>query len=136
VAQAVSVGSDVSSSELEAGFASFVAAARRLEVRYRELTERATAIDLELRAKNEALAATLAERESLLASLPVGVIAFRADGGVSWRNELAHALCAEQLVGAAAWPEGEREVAGRRLRVRRAAMAAGATLLLVEDRSQ
>jgi signal transduction histidine kinase len=122
--------------QLELLLPTFAAAAARLEASYGELQARAAAIDLELRAKNEALAAALGERDRLLAALPLGAIAFAGDGQVVFSNATAaRLLAALPPAEVATWAEGERVVHGRTLQVRRAEMDGGGVLVLLEDRT-
>jgi signal transduction histidine kinase len=128
--------------ELEAGFREFVAAAARLEESHAALAARAERIERELAASNARLEAALAEREALLAALPVGVLVVPATEG---RPQAANAE-GERLVGGVPAAEidellqgvGSRDAvcAGRPLRVREAAMRDGARLLVVEDTSR
>jgi signal transduction histidine kinase len=136
VNEAVGAVVDQAPAELRDALASFSVAARRLEVRYAELKERAAAIDLELHQSNAALQGALAERERLLAALPLGVVAFDARGRIVWRNELSARLLGDAGGEVAQWPDGERDVGDRVLSVRRASMADGGVLVLLEDRSQ
>ncbi|MEZ5966903.1 MAG: ATP-binding protein [Planctomycetota bacterium] len=127
---------DLQPEELAQALVSFGDAARRLESSYAELQARAAAIDLELRHSNAALAATLAERDRLLAALPLGVLAFSTSGELVWSNDAAHRLLAGTDLGVAhAWPLGERDVGGARVQVRRAPMDGGGVLVLLEDRT-
>lgn len=139
MAQSLSAGPPagaIDAGELPRALAVFAAAAERLETSYAELQARAAAIDLELRGTNAALAAALQERERLLAALPLGALALAPDGRVVWTNAAAERLlCGTAPAAVLAWEEGERDVGGRRIQVRRAAMAGGGVLVLLEDRT-
>jgi len=121
--------------ELPAALTRFAEAARRLEASYARLQARAASVDLELRASNATLAATLRERDRLLAALPLGAVAFAAGGEVVWSNDAARRLAGAALAPVQAWPEGERDVGGRPVQVRRASMDGGGLLVLLVDRS-
>ena len=69
--------------ELRDGFAAFIAASKRLEQGYAELKARAEAVDLELQETNRRLQVALAERDAVLAALPMGVVARRRDGSIA-----------------------------------------------------
>ncbi len=128
---------EVDAADLAQALASFSDAARRLESSYAELKERAASIDLELHRSNAALQSSLAERDRLLAALPLGVAAFDAQGQVVWCNEASRRLLdADDARVVAVWTPGEREVRGRRVLVRTAPMDGGGRLVLLEDRSQ
>ena len=125
--------------ELNEGFRAFVAASRRLEQSYAELRERAESIDHELADTNRALQKTLREKETILGSLPVGVLALDSDGACVSRNpegDRIFAAAEEAGFELLQRPEGEHEVDGLCLAVRRAAMPDGGTLVVVEDRSR
>ena len=125
--------------ELLAGFSTFVDAARRLEVSYEALQERAAAVDLELARTNDSLSRTLAERETVFEALPVGVAAFAADGTPIWSNREADRLGAvltEVGASVATTPAGERTVQGVTLRVDRADLPDGGTLVVLEERTR
>jgi len=121
--------------ELRDGFERFVAAAHRLEHSYRELRRRAAAIDGELTATNAHLERTLAERETILGALPVGVVALDADARPVWRNQEAERLVADVGESVAASEPGEHRFAGTTVRVRRVALPDGGALVVLEDRS-
>jgi signal transduction histidine kinase len=123
--------------ELQSGFEAFIAAARRLEQSYAELTLRAAAVDLELQRTNERLQRALAERDAVFAAMPLGVVAWRGDGSVAFANDEAARLLARaraQGVDLAA-AAGDVDVGEGAVRVARAALPDG-DLLLLEDRSR
>ena len=84
---------DNTDSDLRAGFDAFIEASHRLEQRYAELKARAAAVDEQLQATNQRLAQTVAERDAIFAALPLGVIARRHDGTVTFQNDEAERLC-------------------------------------------
>ncbi len=125
--------------DIRKGFEAFTQAAQKLEASYAELQVRAQAIDLKLAQTNKVLEDTLLEREMVFRSLPIGVLALRPNGELSWSNpegsrllELATENKLELLQQAA----GELEVGDSSLRVQRVALPDGGMLVLVEDRSQ
>ncbi len=125
--------------DIRKGFEVFIEAARRLEESYQGLQARAAAIDLQLAKTNKQLEETLLEREMILRSLPVGVLATNAAGGMTWCNQEGHRLV--DLASAAGLalsqqPEGDLDVGAASLRLRRVTMPEGGDLVLVEDRSQ
>jgi len=123
--------------ELQSGFEAFIAAARRLEQSYAELTARAAAVDLELQRTNERLQRALAERDAVFAAMPFGVVARRGDGTVAFRNDEAARLLGRaraQGVDLAA-AAGDVDVGEGAVRVARALLPDG-DLLLLEDRSR
>ncbi len=122
---------------LEQGFAQFVAAARELERGYAALKARADAVDVELRAANEALQQALAERDAVFAALPVGVVELRADGEVARQNVAAERLCAAARahgVELARSKDGEVTCGALAVAVRRVPLPTG-ELVLLEDRT-
>jgi signal transduction histidine kinase len=127
-----------SAGDLQRGFAAFVDAARQLEHSYAELKARAEAVDLELQQTNLRLAQALAERDAILAALPLGVVALDTGGAVTFRNGEAARLCALAAghgVDLCAAPTGDVAIGGGAARVRRAGVPDGA-LVLIEDRSR
>lgn len=140
-ADAALAASGASEDELRAGFREFIAAAARMEESHARLAARAERIDRELAASNARLESALAERESLLSALPVGVLVVDPDGVRRPANATAERLVgtiddddAERLLG----EHGMREVlcADRPLRVQESGLPDGSRLLVVEDRSQ
>ncbi|MBL8756221.1 MAG: hypothetical protein JNK15_23200 [Planctomycetes bacterium] len=122
---------------LHEGFAQFVAAARDLERSYGELKARASAVDLELRATNQALQQAVAERDAMFAAMPLGLVVAKADGTVVPGNSEATRLLAAAAtagVDLVRHADGEAEFAGMAVRVRRVPLADG-HLVLLEDRS-
>ena len=125
--------------DIREGFEAFIDASRRLEQSYSELQSRAETIDLQLAETNRELERTLLEREMVFSSLPVGLFSLGADNEIRWRNAEGERLqglatrAREELVG---FDEGDRDIKGTSIRVRRVGMPDGGTLLLVEDRSQ
>lgn len=125
--------------ELQQGFEAFVAAARRLEQSYAALKARADAVDLQLEQTNRALAGTLAERETVLGALPVGVFALDPAGGCRWTNpegERLRAVAAAAGSDLLALPAGERAAGDAILRIERVPLPDGGTVVVVEDRSR
>jgi signal transduction histidine kinase len=124
--------------DLRAGFAAFIAASRRLEESYVALQARAAAVDVQLQETNRRLQRALQEREAIFAALPLGLVAVRDDGAVTFCNGEGERLCAEaratgrDLVTAAA---GEVEIGDGAVRIRRADLPDG-ELVLLEDRSR
>ena len=124
--------------ELRHGFDAFVDAAGKLQDSYEDLRVRADAVDLQLQATNQRLAQALAERDAIFSALPLGVVARRQDGGVTFRNDEAQRLCkaaqehdvdllALAAVGDVAFGEGA-------VRIQRVDLPEG-ELVLLEDRS-
>jgi len=129
---------DVGASELQQGFAQFVAAARELERSYAELKARTAAVDLQLQASNRALQAALAEREAIVAALPLGLVTVRGDGEARCCNREAERLCALGTAHGVDLPRqgpGEVGLGDGLVRVRRVALADD-ELVLLEDRSR
>ena len=100
-------------------------------------------MDLELASTNAELQRTLAEKETILAALPVGVLALDGGGVPAWANpeaERIEAVVTERGLTLATLPEGEQEHGGGArplcLSVRRVALQDGGALVVVEDRSQ
>lgn len=126
----------LSEAELRASFDAFVQASARLERGYRELKARAAAVDLQLRDTNARLQAALTEREAIVAALPIGLLAVREDGITCYNAEAERlqALAQQHGVDLAA-ADGDRELGGASVRVRRVDLPDG-RLLLVEDRTQ
>jgi signal transduction histidine kinase len=125
--------------DIRKGFEVFIEAARRLEASYQSLQARAAAIDLQLAKTNKQLEETLLEREMILRSLPVGVLATSPAGGMTWCNQEGRRLV--ELASAAGLslarqPDGDLDVGTASLRMRRVTMPEGGDLVLVEDRSQ
>lgn len=126
------------SSELEAGFATFVRAAQRLEERYGDLQRRAESVDRELARTNATLASTLAEREVVLSTLPVGVVALAADGSTEWSNPEAARIGRRFSFDGPDWTaldEGVHRLDAGTLQVRRVELPDGGELVVGEDRS-
>lgn len=124
--------------DLQAGFAQFVATANELERAYVELKARAEAIDGELQASNRALLASLAEREALVAALPIGLLGVRADGAATCHNGEAERLCAlgrAAGVDLVAHPGGDAAFGEQLVRVRRTPFGRD-ELVLLEDRTR
>lgn len=127
-----------SQEDLDRGFAAFVAAAQRLESSYAALAARAEAVDLELATTNASLEKALGERESLLAALPLGVVAIGAAGDRRFTNAEAERVCAlarAHGVDLCAERPGEVRCGELCVRLRRLAFAGG-ELVLLEDRSR
>lgn len=125
--------------DIRKGFEVFIEAARRLEDSYQGLQARAAAIDLQLSKTNKQLEETLLEREMILRSLPVGVLATNAAGGMTWCNQEGHRLVDLASAAGLVLPqqrEGDLDVGSASLRLRRVTMPEGGNLVLVEDRSQ
>jgi signal transduction histidine kinase len=128
----------VDEGELRAGFAAFTAAAARLEDSYARLQTRAAAIDHELQATNRALQQALVEREAIFRALPLGIVALRADGEVTFQNDEAARLCAAaraQGRDLALAAPGEVNLPDCAVRVRWVELPEG-RLALLEDRSR
>lgn len=128
-----------SDADLKEGFRAFVAASRRLEQSYHALKARAEAIDLELAATVHRLEQALQEKETILGALPVGVLAVDAEGQLLWTNPEGARLQAsmqEHDLELTELPDGESEHSGTCVSARRASLADGTTLLVVEDRTQ
>lgn len=124
--------------DLHEGFRAFVDASRRLEQSYAALKQRAEAIDLELAATVRRLEQTLHEKETILRSLPVGVLAVGSAREVLWANPEGQRLRAEmeaQGEDIAELPDGECERGGVTVGVLRASLPDGTTLLVVENRT-
>jgi signal transduction histidine kinase len=122
---------------LQQGFEQFIAAARELEQSYVELKQRTAAVDLELQATNQALQASLREREAIFAALPIGLVAVR-DGSLSCCNrEGERILDAARAAGVdlAHRLPGECAFGDMLVRVRRVELPDG-ELVLLEDRSR
>ncbi|MEM7199177.1 MAG: ATP-binding protein [Planctomycetota bacterium] len=120
-------------------FADFAAAAHRLEASYAALKQRADAVDRRLASANRALQHALAERETILAALPVGVLALGDEGRSIWANPEGSRLEAEAAaheLDLLALEPGSHQRGELCLEVRRAALPGSAELLVVEDRSQ
>ena len=129
---------NLTAGELRHGFDAFIAASKRLEQGYAELKARAAAVDLELQETNRRLQVALAERDAVLAALPMGVVARRRDGSITFANQEGARL--EQLasshgVSLASAPVGEHAVGEGAVRIAKAALPDG-ELLLLEDRSR
>jgi len=125
--------------DIRKGFEVFIEAARCLEESYQSLQTRAAAIDLQLAQTNKQLEETLLEREMILRSLPVGVLATNPTGGMTWCNQEGHRLVDLATAAGLALtqqPEGDLDVGTASLRLRRVTMPEGGDLVLVEDRSQ
>lgn len=122
--------------DLARGFEAFIEAARRLEQSYAALQARAEAVDLQLAHSNQRLQRTLCERETILSALPVGLVALAASGSVSWVNPEGGRLLEALGASPADLADGECDIGGVNLRVQRAALPDGGTLLVLEDRSQ
>jgi signal transduction histidine kinase len=124
--------------ELREGFAAFIAASRRLEQSYAALQARAQAVDLELAETNRRLEEALREREAIFRALPLGLVALRSDGAVTFRNREGERLdglartCGVDLLSDG---ESERVLGDAVVRVRRVDLPDG-RLLLLEDRSR
>ncbi len=127
-----------SEGDLRAGFDAFIEASQRLEQRYAELKTRAAAVDEQLQAANRCLQQAVAERDAIFAALPLGVVARRHDGSITFRNDEAARLC--EKAGSArvdllvARP-GDLAIGDGGVRVRIAPLPDG-ELLLLEDRSR
>ncbi|MBX3464808.1 MAG: hypothetical protein KF830_16695 [Planctomycetes bacterium] len=122
---------------LQQGFEQFIAAARELERSYAALKQRTAAVDLELQATNRALQQALHERDTIFAALPIGLVAVRADGGVSCCNrEGERLLAAAEAAGIdlAQRLPGECTFGDLLVRLRRVELPEG-ELVLLEDRS-
>lgn len=129
----------VNSPELSEGFAAFLDAAHRLERSYAALKARAEAVDLELARTNAELARTLEEREQVLAALPVGVLATDHRGAVRWINPEGRRLRdATERMGVALTKlrDGDHDVGGAHVRIRRVELPDGGQLVVVEDRTR
>lgn len=125
--------------DIRKGFEVFIEAARRLEESYKNLQARAEAIDVQLARTNKQLEETLLEREMILRSLPVGVLATNEAGGMTWCNEEGRRLVDQASAAGVALvrrPEGDLDAGATSLRLRRVKMPEGGDLVLVEDRSQ
>ncbi|MCC7397859.1 MAG: hypothetical protein IT455_12410 [Planctomycetes bacterium] len=122
---------------LQQGFDQFVVVARELERSYGELKTRAAAIDLELKETNQALLASLREREATFAALPIGLVAVHAGDRVTRNTEAERlgAAAAAHGVDLVEQAEGEVCFGDMLVRVRRAALPDG-VLILLEDRSR
>ncbi|MEQ1633871.1 MAG: histidine kinase dimerization/phospho-acceptor domain-containing protein, partial [Planctomycetota bacterium] len=124
--------------DLRAGFAAFIEASRRLEQRYAELKARAAAVDEQLQATNERLQQAVAERDAIFAALPLGVIARRHDGTITFRNDEAQRLCSAARTAGVDLPAarpGDLLIGDGGVRVRCADLPDG-ELVLLEDRSR
>lgn len=124
--------------ELRHGFDAFIAASKRLEQGYAELKARAAAVDLELQETNRRLQAALAERDAVLAALPMGVVARRSDGSIAFANEEGarlESLGSSHGVELAKASVGEHSLGEVAVRLAKAALPDG-ELLLLEDRSR
>jgi signal transduction histidine kinase len=122
--------------DLQAGFLAFIAASRRLEASHAELKARADAVDLQLAATNQALQDALRERDTVFATMPLGIVVVRHGKPTAWNAE-GQRLQELLTAASASLPEtdGELHVAGAVLRARRAALPDGGTLLVLEDRT-
>jgi signal transduction histidine kinase len=121
--------------QLQAGFAQFVAAARELERGYAELKARAAQVDLELQATNQALQVALAERETVFAAVPLGLVTVRG-GQVCCRNTAGERLWAAAVAAGVDLrvQRGEVVCGSTSIRVQRVDLPDG-ELLVLEDRS-
>jgi signal transduction histidine kinase len=129
---------DNTDSDLRAGFDAFIEASHRLEQRYAELKARAAAVDEQLQATNQRLAQTVAERDAIFAALPLGVIARRHDGTVTFQNDEAERLCITARAAGVELPAahaGDIAIGDGGVRVRCADLPDG-ELVLLEDRSR
>ncbi|GAB4145105.1 MAG: ATP-binding protein [Planctomycetota bacterium] len=124
--------------ELREGFEAFVQASLRLEKSYAELKARAEAVDLQLAESNARLQQALAEREAIVAALPIGLLARKDEGRIICCNGEAERLreIAEKAgVDLEKIEDGDHEIGGASLRVRSVAMPGG-RLVLLEDRTR
>lgn len=141
LAQGLKAGGDEqvpqqSEAQIQQGFAEFMAVAQRLEQSYETLKQRAAQIDLELAASNRRLEQTLVEREMVFAALPVGLESIDAEGASRWINPEGQRIASTSGAVLSDLDEGDIEVGGLALRVRRVSLPDGGALSLVEDRSQ
>lgn len=128
----------LSEGDLRAGFDAFIEASRRLEQRYAELKTRAAAVDEQLQTANRRLQQAVAERDAIFAALPLGVVARRHDGTITFRNDEAARLCDKAdfaRVDLLAARAGDHAIGDGGVRVRIAPLPDG-ELLLLEDRSR
>ncbi|MEZ5102829.1 MAG: ATP-binding protein [Thermoleophilia bacterium] len=130
--------------DLLARFQWFCEASGRLELAYRQLQEETRRVDRELAEANRRLAGALAEREEILASMPLGV--FRMQAGASEPiNPEARRLVARFGAGPVAalleGPGGTESLVdpdgrARRLQVTATDLPGGVRLGFVEDRTE
>ena len=135
----MSASESIEEIDLRRGFATFVAAARRLEESHARLRARAEAVDRELGRANRTLERTLRERERVLAALPVGVLAADSEGATQWINPEGERLAAAARAAGLdplTLEEGDVEAPGLVLRVRRAELPDGGRLVVLEDRTR
>jgi signal transduction histidine kinase len=124
--------------DLRAGFDAFIEASRRLEERYAELKTRAAAVDEQLQSANRRLQQAVGERDAIFAALPLGVVARRRDGEITFQNDEAKRLCkaaSTARVDLMRASQGDHSIGDGGVRVRIAALPDG-DLLLLEDRSR
>jgi signal transduction histidine kinase len=127
--------------DLQQGFAAFQQAATRLTVAYESLKRRVGELDLELQDRNRRLRDAVAERDTTLARLPVGVVTLDATGAVRSMNAEAQRILDGRQLPPSGFPTQDGDVRlGSEppllLRLRNASLPDGGRLLVLEDRSR